>query len=134
VEGLSLDAGALIAAERDDRPMWAFMKAVRADGVVPQVPAGALAQAWRGGVRSARLAQFLVDCAIVPLDDELAKHSGELLANSRSVDAVDASVVVTAARVGGVVVTSDPVDLLRLAAHVKGVRILDLRELGKPKK
>ena len=131
--GLSLDAGALIAAERNDRAVWAFLGEVLTDGVVPLVPAAALAQAWRGAP-SARIAQLLKGCEIVPLDEDLAKESGELLARSRTHDAVDASVMAATARFGGKVLTSDPGDLRRLAGHIKGVAIVDIRELRQPKK
>jgi predicted nucleic acid-binding protein len=132
--GLSLDAGALIAAQRNERDFWAFLDQVISDGVVPQIPAGALAQAWRGGALSALLARLLKDCEVVSLDEDLAKESGELIARAKTRDAVDASVVASAARIRGTIVTSDPDDLRRLAQHVKGVRILDLRDVGKATK
>jgi hypothetical protein len=132
--GLSLDTGALIAAQRNERDFWVFLDQVISDGVVPQIPAGALAQAWRGGPLSAPLARLLKDCESVSLDEDLAKESGELIARAKTRDAVDASVVAGAARTRGTIVTSDPDDLRRLVQHVKGVRILDLRELRKPRK
>jgi len=66
---------------------------------------------------------------VVPLDEGLAKEAGKLLASSKTNDAVDASVVAGAVRTRSTIVTSDPKDLRRLAAHVNGVTVLDLREL-----
>ena len=46
---LVYDTGALIAAERGERRMWALHAEALHRGVLPSVPAGVLAQAWRGG-------------------------------------------------------------------------------------
>ena len=45
--GVVLDAGALIALERNDRAIWAALKLV-AQGSDVIVPSTALAQVWRG--------------------------------------------------------------------------------------
>ncbi len=45
--GVTLDAGALIAIERADRRMQALLDEAHAAGLPIDVPAGALAQAWR---------------------------------------------------------------------------------------
>ena len=45
--GLTLDTGALIAADRNDRSFWAFWKEASVRGVVPVIPAPALVKAWR---------------------------------------------------------------------------------------
>ena len=84
------------------------------------VPAGVLAQVWRGD-RSVRLAQFLHGCEVEPLTEERAKNVGQLLARSGTSDVIDASVVVSAASRGDAIVTSDPDDMRRLTAHQPGV-------------
>jgi hypothetical protein len=119
VGGLTLDAGALIAAERNDRSFWAFWKEASGRGVVPVIPAPALAQAWRGP-RSARVAQVVKACWVEPLDEGLAKAVGELLGRARTSDVVDAAVVAGAAQRGDAVLTSDARDLRRLAAVAGG--------------
>ena len=58
MSGLTYDTGALIAAERDNRLMWALHRAALARGVKVTVPAGALGEAWRGGPQ-ARLSMLL---------------------------------------------------------------------------
>lgn len=95
---LVLDAGALIALDRGDRNLWARLDAARRSSHTVQVPAGALAQAWRGGPRQARLARALNKCDETPLDGLTARQAGELCGRSGTADVVDASVVVAAAR------------------------------------
>ena len=57
-EGLCLDAGALIALERGDRRVVHLFDRVHAAGGSLDVPAGVVAQVWRGA-RQARVARFL---------------------------------------------------------------------------
>lgn len=123
--GLTLDSGALIAADRNDRIFWAFLKEAIDRGVVPVVPALALAQAWRSP-RQARLAQLVKACWVEPLDESLAKSAGELCAAAKTSDVVDAAVVASAAKRGDVVLTSDPKDLRRLASVTGLVEVIKL--------
>jgi hypothetical protein len=48
VTGVIYDSGALIAAERSERRMWARHRALLLRRVVPTVPAPVIAQCWRG--------------------------------------------------------------------------------------
>ena len=57
-----LDAGALIAIDRNDRGVSAMLRVVLDDGDEVQVPAGVVAQTWRGGARQANLARTLQRC------------------------------------------------------------------------
>jgi hypothetical protein len=61
------------------------------------------------------------------LTPELAEHAGELLAATRGSNAVDATVVASAALRGDLVVTGDVHDLRELAALVSGVTVERLR-------
>ena len=117
--GLTLDTGALIAADRNDRAFWAFFKEASNREVVPVIPAPVLAQAWRSS-RQAALAQLVKACFVEPLEEGLARVAGELLARAKTSDVVDAAVVAGAARRGDAVLTSDPGDLRRLAAAAVG--------------
>ena len=117
--GLTLDTGALIAAERNDPGFWAFFKEVLEREVVPVVPGPVLLQAWRGP-RQARLAQVVNACFVEPLEESLARTAGELLGRAKVSDVVDAAVVASAAGRGDIVLTSDPRDLRRLAAVAVG--------------
>lgn len=117
-----LDAGALVALERDDRAMWRRLKAALLSGNPPMTHGGVIAQVWRGGAgRRTRLARALQAVETVPLDDELGRRAGVLLARSGLIDAIDAALAAMAAH-GDQIITSDPHDLAALVA-VTGRRI-----------
>jgi hypothetical protein len=68
------DAAVHIAADRNDRRIWADHRALLEDGGVPMVPAPVVA-------------------IVVPLDEAGAHAAGRLLAASGRADVVDASLV-----------------------------------------
>jgi hypothetical protein len=105
------DTGALVALDKGDVYMRArFDEATEADLPI-LVPTVAIAQAWRGGPRQARLAKALRSTEPVSFD-ELAKAAGELCGKAGTADVVDASVALVAARPQvRVLYTSDPDDL-----------------------
>lgn len=108
-----LDAGALIDVERGGFATKSLLESRPRDGRVI-VPAGVLAQVWRGGPQ-ARLSQLLrggVD--VHALDEPAARAVGSLLRASGTSDVVDAHVVLVARQHRAVIVTSDPDDLRRL--------------------
>ena len=115
--GVTYDTGALIAAERGSRELWALHRRLLERGVRPTVPTVALAQAWRGG-RQTQLARLLRGCRVAPFDERDARATGEALATSRTQDVVDAGVVVSAGARGDAIVTSDPGDLSHLATAI----------------
>ncbi len=112
--GITYDTGALLAAEKGDRSLWALHKQALERGIRPSVPAGALAQAWRGGPQ-AELSRLLAGCRFEPMDESTSRRAGAACARSKRADVVDASVVVGALSRGDVVFTSDPDDLARIA-------------------
>lgn len=89
-------------------------------GATVTVPAGVLAQVWRGSTQVG-LQRFLQGAAIEPLDADLARRAGTLCGLAGTSDVVDASVVIGAAARGDAVVTSDYADIARLAAHIRGL-------------
>lgn len=119
--GLTFDAGALIALDRNDRRTWSRLRGLVERGTPPTVPAVVVAQAWRSA-RQANLGRALDLCRSEEADVPLAKLAGRLCGLSGHHDAVDALVVASAARRRDDVLTSDPEDISRLAAHVDGVR------------
>lgn len=119
--GLTYDTGSLIAAERSDRHMWALHRRALELGLVPTVPSGVLAQAWRGGPQ-AQLSRMLAGCRVEPLDEARARSAGFACAEAGLSDVVDASVVVGAAARDDLIVTSDHGDLARLA-NALGVEV-----------
>ncbi|MBY0372762.1 MAG: hypothetical protein K2Q23_02135 [Bryobacteraceae bacterium] len=118
MSGITLDAGGLIAVDRNDRRMVALLARARERGMRVTIPATALAQAMRNPARQARLSRLVrqVDTDLVALDGPDATAAGLLLAQTGTTDIVDAHVVICARRAGQAVVTSDPVDLRRLSA------------------
>ena len=114
--GITYDTGALIAADRAERHIWARHRALLALREVPTVPAPVVAQSWRCGGRQALLARLLAGCDVEALDDGQAPAVGSLTARAATTDIVDACVVEGAIRRRDLVVSSDPDDLQAIAA------------------
>ena len=114
--GLTLDAGALIAFERNDRQVVGLLAQALAHGLTITVPAGVVGQVWRDGRRQARLARLLgaPDVVVEPLDDERAREAGQRCGVRGTTDVIDASVVLTARRRGDRIASRDELDLVRL--------------------
>jgi len=114
--GVTLDAGALIALDRDDRRIVALVARAAETRARLTLPATALAQALRRPERQTRLSRLVRQPTtdVVPLDRVDATNVGRLLAASGTTDITDAHVVICARRAGTAVVTSDPEDLRRL--------------------
>ena len=108
------DAGVLVAAERDDRSVWADHRIRLEVGAVPTTTAPVVAQVSRSA-RQVQLRRFLRGCEIAAFSPQQADEVGELLAKAGAFDVVDAHVVVIAATTGSPVLTSDPDDLRRLS-------------------
>lgn len=115
MNGVTYDTGALIAADHNDRRMWALHAGFLALEVCPTVPSPVLAEAWRGGPRQASLARFLAMCAIEPLTEDQAKAVGALAARADHDDIVDVAVVEGAIRRHDAVVTSNPTHIRTIA-------------------
>ena len=113
--GVTYDSAALIAAERGERRMWARHRAFLAARVVPTVPAGVVAQTWRGGSRQAMLVRLLVGCNVEALNDDQARKVGPLAAMAATTDIVDVSVVEGALRRIDLVISTDQADLKAIA-------------------
>lgn len=113
--GLTYDTGALVAAERNDRELWALHKWALSAGLRPTVPAGVLGQGWRGGPQ-AQLSRLLKGCRIEDLDESRSRAAGRLCGLSDTSDIIDSAVVAGAVARGDVVVTSDLADIDHLAA------------------
>jgi predicted nucleic acid-binding protein len=111
------DAGALVAAERANRAVWADHLARLELGIVPVTTAPVVAQVSRSP-RQAGLRRFLRGCEIAALAPNQAHAVGELLAASGTTDVVDAHLVLVAAASGAAVLTCDHEDLDRIAARL----------------
>jgi hypothetical protein len=106
------DAGALIAADRNDRAFWADHRVRLERGVIPLVPAPVLAQVSRSS-RQASLRRVLRGCEVVVFDEAAAHRVGSILAKASSSDIADGAVV-DAARDHAEIVSSDRPDIARL--------------------
>jgi len=110
---LILDAGALVAVERQDRKVRSLIARNRLRGAAMITSGGVVAQVWRGMPRQANLARLLGGTEVRALDHAAARRVGELLGITRTRDLVDAHVVLLADS-EDTLLTSDPGDLSRL--------------------
>lgn len=124
--GLTLDIGALLALDHPAKAlaMQARLEAARRRGGTICVPAGAVAQAWRGP-RQARLARLLkspdIDIAAVTLS--VARAVGLICATTGHDDVVDVHVVLCARQRQHAIVTSDPRDISRIDPAVPQILV-----------
>lgn len=120
-----LDAGALIALERRDSRMLALADELHRMRRVGHLPAGVVAQVWRGSARQHAVARLLRSQAIRvdPLSEELGYRLGLLLARSGTSDVVDAHVALLGRLLGATVLTSDPDDLAAVDPALRLVHI-----------
>ncbi len=116
--GVTYDTGALIAADHNDRSMWALHAGLLAEEVVPTIPSPVLAEAWRGGGRQANLARLLALCSVEDLTVDQAKAVGVLAGKAGHDDIVDVIVVEGALRRRDAVVTSNPTHVRAIADAV----------------
>jgi predicted nucleic acid-binding protein len=119
---ITFDTGALIAIERrKQRALRIFAQAVE-DDVLMVVPSVVVAEWWRArtDVRDTLLRSVFIEHT----DDELVKLAGLAQAAVPNATTIDAVVMASAARRGGVIYTSDPDDLEHLRAFFPGVRVL----------
>lgn len=119
---LTFDTGALIALERGDKRMRVVLDTAHSDHVQITVPAVVIAEWWRSGGRRQR--QILGAIDVEPTTEAVARMAGEAIAALPGTTAIDAIVMASAARRGGIVYTSDVADLERLRTRFPDVRVL----------
>jgi predicted nucleic acid-binding protein len=114
------DAGVLVAADKNERRIWAEHKTRLQAGLVPLVPAPVVAQASRSP-KQVQMRRLLRGCEVVSFNEAIAHEAGSLLGKARTKDVVDAAVVVLAIHHRADVVSDDADDIERLlsAARVK---------------
>lgn len=113
MRAIVFDAGVLIAADRNERDVWAEHRVRLEAGAVPLVPAVVVAQVSRTP-KQVQLRRFLRGCEIVPLDAGLAHRAGALLGKAGTKDVVDAVVAALAIDRSADVVSDDRDDILHL--------------------
>jgi predicted nucleic acid-binding protein len=114
VAGLTLDAGALIAYERGQERIRKILAVSYERGLVPTIPAVALAEVWRGDAKDARVARLLKASSIEILDEQIARAAGSLRRTTRGANAIDACIAVGVRHRGDAIATSDPGDMRAL--------------------
>lgn len=119
---LTFDTGALIALERGDKRMRIILDTANIGHVPVIVPAVVIAEWWRG--RSRRSEDILSAVDVEPTTEHIARVAGEAIAALPGTTVVDAIVMACAAQRGGIVYTSDLIDLERLQTHFPSVRIM----------
>lgn len=123
---LVLDSGAIIALARDDPAARAILSVAVRRGVPVHVPAVVVTETIRGTRRDAPVNRILAAVDdVIAADERLARAAGSLVGSTGSdAGAADALVVATAAAAGGgVLLTSDPTDLARLARDFHSITI-----------
>ena len=114
---LILDSGAVIALSRNDARARAVIAAARERSAFVAIPSVVLAETVRGAATDALVNRVVTSvAAIAPAHESTGRLAGALLAKADSRSTIDALVVATAIENGGgIVLTSDPRDLRRLA-------------------
>lgn len=125
MNGLTFDAGGLIALERNDRRVLLVLAAALVDASRIIIPATVLAQVIRNPARQVRLWRVVQfeRTEVVPLDRSQTQAVGALLARTGTSDITDAHVVICAQREGYAVITSDPLDLKRLDPELRLISV-----------
>jgi hypothetical protein len=124
VSALVLDAGALLAVDHDDRAMIARLRVAQRSGLDLRTNAMVVAQVWRDRRgRQASLARMLHAVDVRPVSPADGRAAGALLADARTADPIDATVVLLAAP-GDRIITSDPGDLTRLAEAARNRAVI----------
>lgn len=119
MSALVLDAGALLAVDRNDRAMIARLRVAERSGLELRSNAMVVAQVWRDPRgRQVSLARLLKAVDVRSVSDSDGRDAGVLLAETGTGDPIDATVVLLAAP-GDRILTSDPADLNRLAAAAR---------------
>jgi hypothetical protein len=108
--------GALRAAARGDRTMWAVHRAALTHGIVPRVPAPVVAEAFRVEARSDRLADLLSGTDVEELSDDRARRLGELAARADTADVAAVSIAEAADRNNSAVIGSRRAGVRSVAA------------------
>lgn len=118
MSALVLDAGAFVAAERDDRALIARLRVAQRHNVELRSNAIVVAQVWRDSRgRQVQLARLLRSVDVHPVDDETGRAAGVLIGQAGTQDPIDATLVLLA-HPGDRILTSDPQDIRHLITTV----------------
>ena len=111
MSALILDAGALIAVDRDDRPMIARLRVAHSAGLELRTTGIVVAEVWRDpGGRQSNLARLLKSVEVRAVDERLGRTAGVLSGRAGRGQAADATIVAIAVA-GDRILTSDSADI-----------------------
>jgi hypothetical protein len=99
--------------------MWSLHRAALSNGIVPVIPAVAVAEGYRTEGRSDRVAELLAGTEVEPFSGETARRAGEIAARCDTSDLAAVAVVELAERRNCAVV-SQRQTVLRTAATMLG--------------
>ncbi len=102
-----------VAAERNDRDVWADHRARLELGLIPLTAAPVVAQVSRSP-RQAQLRRLLRGCDVAELNEDTAHRVGGLLGHACTSDIVAGAVVVVAVGRAAAVLTGDRADIVHL--------------------
>jgi hypothetical protein len=115
VTALVLDAGAFVAVDNNDLATIVLLRAAHQEGISLRTSAIVVGQVWRDPEgRQARLARLLRTIEVRSVDLELGRDAGVLIGRAGTDDPIDATVVLIA-ETGDRILTTDPLDIRRLA-------------------
>jgi hypothetical protein len=127
------DAGMLIALASPANPRARLRHSEYCLTGRPVVPAPVIAQAWRGGAKTARLARALKDCAVVCCYTEIEwRRVGELIGRAglpqkKKPDPIDGLVALTAVEIdAAIIATSDTGDIQAYLDQLPGGRVISV--------
>jgi hypothetical protein len=120
------DAGALIAADKNQPAFMADHRIRLRRGIMPLVPAPVLSQVWAPGSKHATLHRVINGCDVLPYTEDEARDVAALCRNAGSCDVVDGFVAHAAIKHGhATIITSDVEDIRGLlAGKLSTARIL----------
>lgn len=120
-----IDSGFLIGLERRSAKPAALAEELRSGRIHGHVPAGVIAQVWRGDPKQHAVMRLLKahTVHIHPLTEQAAHNVGMLLGESKTSDVVDGHVVLLARGFDAQVVTSDPGDVAKLDSALRIVTV-----------
>lgn len=111
--------GALHAAARGDRMMWALHRAALSNGIVPIIPSVAVAEGFRTEARGDRIGELLDGTEIELFTGDAARRTGELAARCDTSELSIVAVIEVADRRNCAVVSQRQA-VLRHAASLLG--------------
>jgi hypothetical protein len=120
------DAGALVAADKNQKPFLVRHDELLSHEITPVIPAPVLAQAWVPGSRHATLHRVINGCEILAFTEDSARDVARLCRKAGRTDVVDGFVALAALNYEYAPVITSDVDDIRalLSAEPRAAKII----------